>query len=337
MHLPVLPIVTLARQHGPVAAVAVIATIKFVKFRIVTWRCSAVNEEIRCLVRKRTGTGHVSEKAISSDDAAIAAPVAGDSAGQLCVVCQCPIWVRYGEQDCAVRLLECGCLMHEHCVAKIATKQHGVALPDDVTDLDHIFRMLQRFFGVKSVTVEDVRCPRCSSSSRSWSVVAGQLTHGAPNASSSLAPVRRERASVLAALRNENALCIESLRQALLSAADSDSNWLPYKVAATMRTGGSEGSLSGPLKRWRDAAWYGEDALCTLLRHRGAASAAELSQVLAHLGSEASEGSDDEIVDRVRVQLQAAPVAARERKTLASGQELSTQVRKSYSDFLLWG
>jgi len=110
--------------------------------------------------------------------------------------------------------------MHFECLVEAARRQHGIALhgamPSSLDEveaaLDVAFATVGRFFGVLSVSVDSISCPRCRRPSQLWRKMpcAGKVE---------AATTSRVVESVLTSLRCGAPLLIADVRAALHTAA----------------------------------------------------------------------------------------------------------------------
>lgn len=238
-----------ASSHGPAAVAAVFATYKFLQYRIFCWRRDTVNGKVNAL------TNDILAERCDEVDA-ISVPSCSDAA--VCCVCSCPLWVRHDEDDHCVQLAECGCMLHSACLTELATKQHGIRLPEKV-GVKEGFHLLKRFFSF--VKVDLLCCPRCELSSASWWKLED---------SRAVVMKAADGAAVAASLRRGESVCLGVLQQALLASTDAVGDALPDKAPASDKIVECAWPSSNlQLKGWQEAAVRGECSLWASLRDEG--------------------------------------------------------------------
>mmetsp|Transcript_20527 Transcript_20527/g.36902 ORF Transcript_20527/g.36902 Transcript_20527/m.36902 type:complete len:273 (-) Transcript_20527:62-880(-) len=240
--------------HQPATVIAVVAAYKYAKFRLVCWRCSVVNSEVCAIANKRLDRDEDEDSASKCSQ-------------DCCPECKAPLWLRWSPTDGLVQLERCGCVVHSSCLSKIVKRQHGIVLPS-ISDPYQFLVVLRRIFGVDAIAVDSIECPACGTKSDSWKrvpEVRNVLTAAAPTA-------------VATALRRGDALCLETLKEAL--------------IAALAREGEDKKSA---LIRWGNAAAEGDKPLCNLLQEEGADVSSELAMLMGEPPPRVQLGSPDEV------------------------------------------
>lgn len=133
-----------------------------------------INEEVRALTVKRLELEGPEEPEQNQGKkagvrVALAKKADGgdDQAAGCCAECAAPLWLRRDEEEELVQLCGCGCVLHECCVIEASTRQHGMTLPS-ISDPGHFLVLLRRMFGIDSINVDSLRCPKCDRESRNW-------------------------------------------------------------------------------------------------------------------------------------------------------------------------
>lgn len=255
-------IIYLVHQHGLVKVLAGLLMVKAVKLRLVVWRSTRVNEQVRHLLEEKLQT-----------DAEVEEEVVNSCSDGTCAFCKCPLWLRRTADERVVQLGVCGCMFHLDCLLEAATHAHGIGaspcsrFPRSLNEFDEtfdqVFAMVARFIGLKSVTMESLGCPECHTANKVWRLAdSPPIKVLRPEAIVATAGALETPAppSVLAALRSGSVLCVKDLREALLAVDGNEED--------------------DGLKEWQEAA-ASDSALRKQLQQVGKRASAVLMELLA--------------------------------------------------------